>query len=313
MAENDTGEAIPNRRDVPLEHCWDLSELFASESLWEEGLVQLEGKIDAIEGFRGTLGESPEQLLACLEFNNATGLLAERLGSYAQLRTAEDGSDSTNQGRFSRYMNVAVRLEAAMSYQVPEIQGIADDVMDRFLESDALSAFRIYLKKLLRHKPHILSEKEERLLAMQAEFSRTARTVFSSLSDVDMDFGLIDTPDGKRPLTQSTYGAYMIHPNRDVRRRAYLGLHNGFEAHKHSLAGLYNGSVQLDIYHRQGEENTRQPEPMPCSPMMCPSASMTALSNRCTTTSIPFRTTTRFAEKHYISRSFVCMIPVFLS
>lgn len=248
MAEENAGEKIPNRKDVLPDHCWDLSGLFESESLWEEGLTALEGKIDSVEGFRGKLGESPEALLACLEFNKATGLLEERLGSYAQLRTAEDGSDSESQGRFSRYMNVAVRLEAAMSYQVPEIQSIPEDVMHRFLENDTLSAFTIYLKKLLRHKPHILSEKEERLLAMQTEFSMTAQAVFSSLTNVDMDFGMIDTPEGEKPLTQSTYNSHMLHPERDVRRRAYLGLLKGFEAHKHSLAGLYNGSVQLDLY-----------------------------------------------------------------
>ncbi len=77
MAENDPGEKIPERKDVPPEHCWDLSGLFESESLWEQGLKELEAKIDGIERFKGTLGDSPEQLLACLESNKATGLLGE--------------------------------------------------------------------------------------------------------------------------------------------------------------------------------------------------------------------------------------------
>ena len=244
-------ETIPNRSEVSPEHCWNLSGLFESNALWEEGLVTLEKMTGEIERFRGKLGESAETLRECLDFNMELGLLGERLGSYAQLRTAQDGGNSEEQGRFSRYMNVAVRLEAAMSYQVPEMQQIPDDTMNGYLETDNLAEYKIYLSRILRFKPHILSEKEERLLTMQAEFSRTSRSVFSALTNVDMEFGQIETPDGKRPLTQSTYNSYIIHPERDVRRQAYLGLLKEFEGHKHSLAGLYSGSVQLDTYRSE--------------------------------------------------------------
>ena len=256
MAKETTPEAIPDRRDVPPEYCWDLTKLFENETLWEEGLKELEEMISKIEGYRGKLGESPEALRECLDFNMTLRLLEERLGNYAHLRTSEDGSDSENQGRFSRYMNVAVRVEAAMSYQTPEIQSIPDDTMNRFLEDERLSEYNIYLNKILRFKPHVLTEKEERLLAMQAEFAQTSQRVFSSLTNVDMDFGEIDTPEGKKPLTQSTYNAYMIHPDRDIRRQAYLGLLKEFEDHRHSLAGLYNGSVQLDIYKSRVRKHT---------------------------------------------------------
>jgi len=146
-------------------------------------------------------------------------------------------------------MNVASRFAAATSYQIPEIQRIADDVMQRFLESDQLSEFKISLQKILRYKPHVLGENEEKLLAMQIEFAQTSQSVFSSLTNLDMDFGDIDTAAGKKPLTQSTYNSYMIDQDRNVRQNAYLGLLEEFEAHKHALAGLYNGSVQLDVYN----------------------------------------------------------------
>jgi len=248
MAESNMDVAIPERTDVPSEYCWDLSKLFASEEQWEEGLRDLEGMIESVGRFRGKLSESAEQIRECLDFNTELGILDERLGGYAHLRACEDGSDSESQGRWARYMNVAARLEAEMSYQVPELQGIPEDRMAGFLESEILLDYHVYLRKILRFRPHILSEKEERLLAMQSEFAQTSINVFSSLTDVDMDFGEIDTPEGPRPLTQSTYNAYMIHPDREIRRQGYLGLLKEFGAHKHTLAGLYSGSVQLDIY-----------------------------------------------------------------
>ncbi|MGR3179988.1 MAG: oligoendopeptidase F [Candidatus Anammoxibacter sp.] len=245
--ENKNGK-IRERSDVPQSDCWDLSKLFVDDPKWEEGLKEFEKMMSKIESFKGTLGESAEKLKACLEFDNQMGMFDERLGYYAQLRKAENGGDSESQGRMARYMNVASRCHALSSYQTPEIQAIPDDKMKQFLESDILEEFVISLKKILRYKPHVLSEKEELLLAMQAEFSQTAEKAFSSLVDIDLDYGEIDTPDGKKPLTQSTYGSFILDQDRDVRKTAYKQLLSGYEQHKNTLANLFNGSVLLDIF-----------------------------------------------------------------
>lgn len=242
-------EEIKKRGEASPKDCWDLSKLFDNDQSWEDALKEIEKMMDKIEGFKGTLGESEEKLRECLEFNNRMGMLDERLGYYAQLRMAEDGGDSDRQGRLARYMNIASRCRALSSYQTPEIQAISDDKMERFLKSDTLKEFAISLKKILRYKPHVLSEKEERLLAMQAEFSQTAERAFSSLVDVDLNFGEIDAPEGKRPLTQSTYGSFILNTDREIRKRAYNQLLEGYEWHKNTLVNLYNGSVLLDIYN----------------------------------------------------------------
>jgi len=237
-----------DRSGIPVCDCWDLSKLFKDEDEWEAALKEFDSMIAKIEGFKGTLGLSPIKLKECLEFNNKIGILDERLGYYAQLRMSEDGGDSSSQGRLSRYMNIASRSQTASSYQTPEIQAIPDETMDQFLSSDVLKDFVILLEKILRYKPHILSENEERLLSMQAEFSQTAEKTFSSLVDVDMTFGEIDTPEGKKALTQSSYGSLILHQDRGVRKSAFFQLLDGYEQHKNTLVNLYNGSVQLDVY-----------------------------------------------------------------
>ena len=242
-------ETVKKRSDISSENCWDLSKLVANDQEWEDNLKQFETMINKVEGFKGTLGQSPEQLKKCLDFNNQIGILDERLGYYAQLRMAEDGGNSLSQGRLARYMNIASKCKALSSYQIPEIQAIPDDIMSQFLGNEILKEFEISLKKILRYKPHVLSEKEEMLLAMQAEFAQTAEKSFSSLVDVDLKFEEIDTPEGKKPLTQSTYGSFIINSNRDIRKKSYCMLLDGYEKHKNTLVSLYNGSVLLDIYN----------------------------------------------------------------
>jgi oligoendopeptidase F len=97
----------------------------------------------------------------------------------------------------------------------------------------------------------VLSEREERLLALQMEANQTARKAFEALTDVDMEFGEVDTPEGTRPLTQSTWSAFMINPDRELRERVYHQFYGTYEKHQNTLAALYAGNVQLDKYRAE--------------------------------------------------------------
>lgn len=242
---------IPDRGSIPVEHTWNLEKLFRSEQAWEEALVEYERQIPGIDRFKGTLGRSAENLRECLDYMMRLERDGERLGYYAHLRVSEDTGSSEHQARFARYVRLASLAEAAASYQAPEIQAIPDETMARFLENPTLAEYRIYLDKLLRFKPHILSEQEERLLALQEEANQTSDKAFSALTNVDLDFGVIETPEGNKPLSNSTFAVFMLDPRREIREKAYMQFYREFEKHRNTLAALYEGSVLLDKYRAE--------------------------------------------------------------
>ena len=239
---------IPERKEVPAEYTWDLSGLFPSEADWEESLKEFQEKLPEIEKFRGTLGDSAAALFTCLEFMNELDKTDERLGYYAHLRTTEDGGDSARQERFSRYLALSAQKAALASYQTPEIQAIPDGKMRDFLDDPVLDEFKIVLSKILKFKKHVLSENEERILAMQTESREAPNKAFGALTNVDLDFGSVDTPEGPKPLTQTTFSAFMQDEDRTVRQKAYLQFYSTFDSHKNTLAALYEGSVLQDVY-----------------------------------------------------------------
>ncbi|MDR3342473.1 MAG: oligoendopeptidase F [Treponema sp.] len=241
--------AIPSRSQAAPENTWDLSKLFPNDKAWNDGLAAYETMAARIPDFRGSLGTSAESLADYLDFSRDFGLLEERLNYYRDLRQTEDEGDSAARTMSGRFMMAAAKAEAAASWAAPEIQAIPDADMAGFLRNPRLEEYQIYLKKLLRYKSHILSDKEERLLALHAEGEGVAGDAFSVLTNVDMDFGLIDTPEGKRPLSQSTWSVFMEHPDQDLRCRAYNGFYRVFDAHKTTLAALYGGQVKQDVIH----------------------------------------------------------------
>jgi oligoendopeptidase F len=247
MAEQ-AGSGLRPRKDVPAADCWDLSKLYASDEAWERDLERYRSLAEKIPSFKGTLGGSVEALVTALGFLRDLGLLEERLGAYAALRESEDQGASAARDRSARFTMAAAAAQAAWSYFDPEIQAIPDERMAEFRRAEVMAEFAVWLGKLLRFKPHVLSEKEERLLALQMESSQTVSNAFSVLTDVDFDFGAIATPAGPKPLSHATFSSYLQNPDRELRRRAYEQYYAKYDEHKTTLAVLYEGQVQLDRY-----------------------------------------------------------------
>ena len=258
MADTATQE-IPTREQVRPGDAWDLSKLFENDDAWNEGLAEFNKLVEQIPSYKGTLSKSAEALHACLAFLSKVEMLGERLGYYANLRHAEDAGDSKNQERLARFAKAASDANTAESFVEPEIQAMDTDTLKSYMQDERLADYRVQLNKLIRMKPHVLSESEERLLAMQSEANQTASKTFSALTDVDFDFGSVETPEGLKPLSQSTLSSFMLNPNRQVRERAFTQFYSVYEAHQNTLASLYSGSVQLDVYKARARnfENSR--------------------------------------------------------
>jgi len=239
---------IPLRSEVPARDRWDLASLFAGPEEWERGLEAFKDMIPRVPGYQGSIGASSDSLLAALEFHAEFGLLDERLGYYANLRQSEDEGDAEGRGRFARYVMAATEAQAAWSWLLPAIQSLPEVLVDSCLAEPRFADYAVFLRKALRWKPHLLSDREERLLALQAESAGTPQEAFSVLTNVDLDFGSLDTASGPRPLSQSTFSSFMRDPDRDLRRRAYERFYAAYGAHKNVLAELYAGSVKLDKY-----------------------------------------------------------------
>jgi len=239
---------IPARKDVPAAHRWDLSSLSRDEATWEAGLSSFESMMDRIPAFRGTLAASSDALYAALAFRKEYSMLDERLGYYAHLRQTEDEGDSASRGRMARYMMAATKGSGAWSWFTPELQRVPDASIAAWTAEERYGEYRVFLSRVLRYKPHVLSEGEERLLALSADAATTPQEAFSVLTNVDLDFGSVDTPDGPRPLSQSTFSSFMHHPDRAVRRDAYRRFYAEYDAHKNTLAQLYAGQCKLDSY-----------------------------------------------------------------
>ncbi len=247
---------LPERNHVLPQDTWDLSSLYANDAAWEIDYSVLAERIATFETFRGRLGESATVLAEALDFDSEFDRLAERLGTFAFLKTTEDQGNSDYQAMKARFQNLSVRASQATSYMRPELLAIDEAKMAALMADPKLSLYKLQLERLLRFRPHTLTDREERLLAMQGEMATAAGDAFRKLNDADLRFGEIEDHEGRRlELSHATFSQLLISPDRQVRRKAFDQYYKQFADHENTLAATLAGSVHRDVYYAKARNH----------------------------------------------------------
>ncbi len=240
---------IPTRADIPEPDKWDLTHLFVDVGKWQEDFAWLQRTYPKLQDWKGRVGESAKALAGALEFEKSLELKIERVYHYASLQLAENSANNEYLARIGQVQNLLTKIGEAGAFVVPEIQAIDDETFAKFIVDSVLAEWRIKLHKIRRMKPHVLSEPEERLLALGNVALSGYDDTFSQLTDVDMKFGLLTDETGReRPLTQSSFSSFLVKRDHELRKRAFHQFYAEFQDHQYTLAASLAYSVKADVF-----------------------------------------------------------------
>jgi len=242
-------EHVATRADIPDADKWDLRHLFTDVGKWQEDFARVQQTYPLLIEWKGKLGESAKNLAECLEFEKTIDQKIERLYHFASLQLAEDSANTEYLSRVGQIQNLLTKIGETSAFLVPEIQAIPDEKFEKFMVDFALKEWRIQLHKIRRLKPHVLSEPEERILALGAVALSGYDDAFSQLTDVDMKFGVLTDETGReKPLTQSSYSSFLIKRDHELRKRAFHQFYTEFQDHQYTLATSLAYSAKADVF-----------------------------------------------------------------
>ncbi|MEY2538390.1 MAG: oligoendopeptidase [Verrucomicrobiota bacterium] len=242
-------DKTPTRAEVQESDKWDLKHLFSDVGKWQEDFNWLQETFPRIKQWKGHVGDSAQSLAGLLEFEKQLDLKIERLYHFASLQSAEDSANTEYFGRVGQLQNLLTKIGETAAFVVPEIQAIDDEAFNRLVADPALAEWRIKLHKIRRLKHHVLSEPEERLLALGSVALSGYDDTFSQLTDVDMKFGtLVDEAGREKSLTQSSFSSFLVKRDHAVRKRAFHQFYAEFNDHQYTLAASLAYSVKADVF-----------------------------------------------------------------
>ncbi len=250
-----TGEAARtqtrDRAQIPVQYTWDLTPIYASDEAWQAAKKDLMQQFDKILSFRGQLDKSANNLLNCLEMNSKIGKELNRLRSYAMMKYDLDTRDSRYIAFRQEITQLATDYNSRAAFIEPEILQIPTEKLRKFIATNkGLQVYEFYLNDLIRNRAHLLSEKEEKILAETGLFAGAAAAINSVFSNAEFPFPEVTLTDGtKLLLDQATFSRSRALPNRQDREivfNAFFGKMNEF---RRTFAAQMDANIKKDMFY----------------------------------------------------------------
>ena len=241
---------VLQRNEINEKDTWDLSTIFETDKKWEEELALLTEDTKEAARLEGHLLDSAESLLNITERYLDLSRRLEKLYVYAHMKNDQDTRVAKYQEYYAKAMTLYSQLDQVFSFYEPEFMAITEEQYQNFLaEEPKLQPYKHFFDKLLQNKEHVLSQREEELLAGAGEIFGAASETFAILDNADIVFPFVKDEDGNE--VQLSHGVYMRlveSKNREVRRGAYEALYSTYEQYQHTYAKTLQTNVKVQNY-----------------------------------------------------------------
>lgn len=238
------------RADVPVDTTWDLSDLFADEAAWATEFESVDAAREALAAHQGQLARGAAQLLAALVALESLQARLARVGTFAHLRNAQDGTHPPYQAALARVSALQARLGASAAFVDAEILAFPDGLLQQFMAAEpALADFQRWLDDLQALRPHRLGAEAEQVLAALGDLVNAPYMVYSRSKASDMQFAPFTDVAGT-VYANSVNGFesnFETHADTSVRRGAWASFSAGLKAYNQTYAATFATEVNKNV------------------------------------------------------------------
>ncbi|MBU5437454.1 oligoendopeptidase F [Tissierella sp. MSJ-40] len=241
---------LKERKDIPKEYIWDLESLYSNLEAWEKDYEKAVSLANDFLKHKDKVTASSENLFNTLKDRDELYRVVSNLYTYSRMKLDEDTRISDSQALEDKGLNLYVQVEEKTSFLVPEILTLDSNTLEKYYtEKEELKLYKQYLDDLLRQKDHVLSAREESILAQMGEIASAPHQIFSMLSNADMKFPVIKNEEDKDvEITHGNFIPLMESKDRNVRKTAFEELYNTYYGFKNTFASSLSGDLKKNIF-----------------------------------------------------------------
>jgi oligoendopeptidase F len=232
---------------------WSLKDLLTEpiDQSVDQYLSTLEQAVSDFEAMRpGMNAEIPtdafSDVLRLLEFINT---LMGRLQAYSYLWLSEDTQNESALNLRDRLDQSLVSLGNRVMFFEIWFKDLPDETAHKLIASSG--DLKYFLESIRRFKPHTLSEKEEKLLALKDPNGIDALVGLYEMITNRFSFSL-EVDGEKKSLTRDELTSYYYNASADLRASAYRELYRVYSENSTVLAQIYSHRVR--DWHAEGIE-----------------------------------------------------------
>ena len=244
-------QTLPKRIDVPREMTWNLESVYQNNEQWEADFSRVSAMLPDLLAYKGKLTKTGKSLLDALTLRDKVGAIVGKLYCFANMRFHEDTTNATFQALADRVETLSSEVSAASSFITPELLATPSKKIAGFIKKTrGLAVYEHEFDELDRQRPHVRSAEIEKILAEASEIAGAPGKIFQMINDADLKLPKVKDASGKEiQLTHGNYSSlFLDHPDREMRKAGFEGLHGTFAAMRNTMAANYAAQVKANIF-----------------------------------------------------------------
>ncbi|MGO1367734.1 MAG: oligoendopeptidase F [Senegalia sp. (in: firmicutes)] len=239
------------REEIDSKYKWDIESMYKNNEEWEKDFKKVKILIDELALFKGNVVTNADNLYRLLRLKDELSRTMSNVYTFAKMKQDEDTNNPKYQEFTDRATTLMVNISESSSFIVPEILKLEKKDILRFKKDImALNEYSHYLDEIFRQKEHILSEKEETIIAGVGDIANGPENTFSMLNNADLEFPSIRNEDGEEiQITHGSFIPLMESKDRTLRRNAFKALYKTYNDYKNTFASILNTNIKKNIFY----------------------------------------------------------------
>ena len=235
------------RKDIPKEYKWNLSDIYENYEKWNEDLAKMEKIQEELVKFKGKF-DSEDKLLEFLKKQEESEKIAYKLYRYPQLARDLDSSDKEATENMQKIQFLFAKMGTELSWVNPELIENRENI-EKWIQKKEFSDYRFGLENLFRLQSHVLDEDKSKLISYYSSYFSAPRSIYSEITVTDVDWPLIKLNNGEKiQATAANYSKVVsTNRNQEDRKLIFENYYGVFEKRKNTIAAIYNSILQKNI------------------------------------------------------------------
>ncbi len=266
---------LNKRNEIDDIYKWDLTKMYKTINNWEADLKQLETLSNQVLGYKGKILNNPSNLLKVLDISHQITRCMSNLFVYANLKYHEDTTNNSSMKIKGKIEKLVTEVEEKNSFIYPEIIKGKWSLIEEFIKKEPqLGIYYFYLEKMFRQKKHILSNKEEKIIASANEILSSSSQIYNVIVNTDINYGYVKINNQKIQITDSNFVKLLNSKEQSTRKMVFKKYYATYHSLKNTFAynliynikssfflsdirkykdplqmSLYNNDINLSIYN----------------------------------------------------------------
>lgn len=240
---------VKTRDEIEEKYTWKTEDMIASKEEWDRLYSAVENGIAEITAYSGKLNDK-KNILDCLKTSTKYEDILSRMFCYSHMKRDQDVGNGENKALYDSVYNLYIRYSGETSFVMPQLSALDESYLKELASDKDFADYSYLIEGIIKDKKHTLGEKEEKILAMTHMFSSVPQEAFSMLNNADIRFEPFKDSKGEEiKLSHGVYSLMMQSPVREDREKAFNSMYHAFESNINTLASLYNGNVQKNVFY----------------------------------------------------------------